>query len=72
MICVDQETATEGKEPLLTLASYRRNKGRILFGVHAEHTAQLSSSPHIISCRMPVKAIDESKEQVRYQDIGNL
>jgi uncharacterized protein YcbX len=53
MICVDQETANEGKEPLLTLASYRRNKGKILFGSHANHLRS-SPLPHKIKCGNPV------------------
>jgi len=34
MICIDQRTAVMGKEPLFTLAKYRRENGRILFGIH--------------------------------------
>lgn len=34
MICMDQTTAVRaGPEPLLTLATYRRQKGRILLGI---------------------------------------
>jgi hypothetical protein len=53
MICVNQDTAIEGKEPLLTLASYRRNKGKILFGSHANHIAS-SNLPHTIKCNSNV------------------
>lgn len=39
MICIDQQTGILGREPLLTLASYRRTKGKILMGVHAVATS---------------------------------
>lgn len=35
MIQIDQKTAEQGKEPMLTLATYRRRKGMVLFGQHA-------------------------------------
>ena len=38
MICMDQTTAVRaGPEPLLTLATYRRHKGRILLGILLGH-----------------------------------
>jgi len=37
MICIDQKTGTIGKEPLLTLSKFRREKGKILFGIHLSH-----------------------------------
>jgi hypothetical protein len=49
MICVDQDTSIEGKEPLLTLASYRRKGGKILFGSHANHLPT-SPIPYKITC----------------------
>lgn len=38
MVCMDQRTGLKaGPEPLLTLASFRRIKGRILFGILLSH-----------------------------------
>jgi len=40
MINIDHETAQTGTEPLLTLYTYRRAKGRILFGRHMSSNIQ--------------------------------
>jgi uncharacterized protein YcbX len=40
MICIDQKTGEEGREPLKTLSSYRKKDGKIYFGVHADHKPQ--------------------------------
>lgn len=38
MVCTDQEAGKRGgPEPLLTLAAYRRTRGRIHFGVLLDH-----------------------------------
>lgn len=39
MVCTDQEAGRRGgPEPLLTLAAYRRTRGRIHFGVLLDHS----------------------------------
>jgi molybdenum cofactor sulfurtransferase len=43
MVCIDQDTADQSQEPLLTLAKTRRFDGRIFFGQHACHAGQ---GPH--------------------------
>ena len=38
MVCTDQEAGKRGgPEPLLTLAAYRRSRGRIHFGILLDH-----------------------------------
>jgi molybdenum cofactor sulfurtransferase len=37
MVCIDQDTAEQSQEPLLTLAKTRRFDGKIFFGQHACH-----------------------------------
>ncbi len=38
MVCTDQEAGKRGgPEPLLTLAAYRRTRGRIHFGILLDH-----------------------------------
>jgi molybdenum cofactor sulfurtransferase len=37
MVCIDQDTAEQSAEPLLTLAKTRRFDGKIFFGQHACH-----------------------------------
>ena len=37
MVCIDQDTAEQSPEPLLTLAKTRRFDGKIFFGQHACH-----------------------------------
>lgn len=34
MTCIDQQTAIQGKEPLRTLSEFRRQDGKVLFGVN--------------------------------------
>lgn len=63
MICIDQETAQEGKEPLLTLAKFRRTKGKILFGVHANHVAMSSMQPFRIRRDSTVLATQASESE---------
>eukprot|EP01114_Cavostelium_apophysatum_P021663 TRINITY_DN7625_c0_g1_i3.p1 TRINITY_DN7625_c0_g1~~TRINITY_DN7625_c0_g1_i3.p1 ORF type:complete len:869 (+),score=141.41 TRINITY_DN7625_c0_g1_i3:95-2701(+) len=54
MICIDQDTGEENKEPLLTLSTYRREKGKIFFGVHADHQPNNSLSRQRIRRSDPV------------------
>ena len=45
MVCTDQELGRRGgPEPLLTLAAYRRTRGRIHFGVLLDHTPVVGSA----------------------------
>ena len=37
MVCVNPKTLEIGEEPLRTLSSYRREGGRIVFGIHLLH-----------------------------------
>ena len=64
MICVDQETAKEGKEPLLSLAMYRRNKGRIFFGVHSDHVISKSKSPSKLVVGSRVEVLSTVKREL--------
>ena len=44
MVCTDQEAGKRGgPEPLLTLAAYRRTRGRIHFGVLLDHAPTAGS-----------------------------
>ena len=44
MVCTDQEAGKRGgPEPLLTLAAYRRTRGRIHFGVLLDHAPAAGS-----------------------------
>lgn len=46
MVCMDQKTGLKvGPEPLLTLASFRRIKGRILFGILLTHQPPAQPQP---------------------------
>jgi len=40
MVCVNPKTLEIGEEPLRTLSSYRREGGRIVFGIHLLHVEQ--------------------------------
>ena len=45
MVCTDQELGRRGgPEPLLTLAAYRRTRGRIHFGVLLDHNPVAGSA----------------------------
>jgi len=61
MICVDQDSANESREPLLTLATFRRDKGRILFGMHAEHSTSESQVPFKLQCNTVVSVKEINK-----------
>ena len=44
MVCTDQEAGKRGgPEPLLTLAAYRRTRGRIHFGILLDHAPAAGS-----------------------------
>ncbi|KYQ92443.1 molybdenum cofactor sulfurase [Tieghemostelium lacteum] len=47
MICINQKMGIEEKEPLATLSSYRRNKGKIIFGQHLQLISNSSGSDRI-------------------------
>lgn len=49
MICIDAATLTRSREPLRTLASYRRSRGRIFFGSLFTHEERESKKPFTIS-----------------------
>jgi uncharacterized protein len=55
---VDQNTAVAGKEPLRTLATYRRNQGKIYFGQNVVHaragTLKLGDALEIVATRPPL------------------
>jgi len=55
MICVDKNTLQIGSEPLKTLGQYRRQKGKILFGVLFEHDKILSKAPYKLDTSAPIK-----------------
>jgi molybdenum cofactor sulfurtransferase len=40
MVCINQDTAEQNQEPLLTLAKTRRFDGKIFFGQHACHAGR--------------------------------
>lgn len=54
MVCTDQEAGKRGgPEPLLTLAAYRRKRGRIHFGVLLDH-APARAGPEMLQVDAPV------------------
>lgn len=61
MVTIDQSTSKQGKEPLLTLASYRRSNGKIMFGSLFVHDSYNSSPPCFVSLRDRVIIISKSK-----------
>lgn len=48
MVNLDQDTGAGGSEPLRTLGAYRRDAGKILFGVLLSHRAGESPRPHTL------------------------
>ncbi|MCO6480261.1 MAG: MOSC domain-containing protein [Phaeodactylibacter sp.] len=44
---INQETADVGQEPLRTLASYRRQGKKVVFGLHASWVAEKGKTPHV-------------------------
>ncbi|CAG8566047.1 15232_t:CDS:10, partial [Acaulospora morrowiae] len=63
MICIDHETGEKTKEPYSTLATYRRNKGRIYFGQHMIHLPELSTFPYEISSGCDVQILETLEHQ---------
>ena len=53
MTTVDTQTGVKGKEPLQTLASYRRGEKGVLFGMNLNH-----DSEGVISVGDPVEILD--------------
>eukprot|EP01132_Coremiostelium_polycephalum_P001270 gene1270-1599_t len=63
MICINQKMGIEEKEPLATLATYRRNKGKIIFGQHLQLQRQdemkdpQQKQPIMIHCPSRIKIL---------------
>ncbi|CAG8525414.1 7857_t:CDS:10 [Gigaspora margarita] len=63
MICINHETAEKIKEPYSTLAKYRRFKGKIYFGQHMIHVAELSNSPFEIKSGAKIEVLEKFQDQ---------
>ncbi|CAG8786155.1 23864_t:CDS:10, partial [Dentiscutata erythropus] len=63
MICINHETAEKIKEPYSTLAKYRRFKGKIFFGQHMIHDAELSDSPFEIKSGAKLEILEKFQDQ---------
>jgi molybdenum cofactor sulfurtransferase len=44
MVCINQQTATKGNEPFVTLSRTRRFDGKVFFGTHICHVSSLEAS----------------------------
>eukprot|EP00051_Salpingoeca_urceolata_P016493 m.219029 g.219029 ORF g.219029 m.219029 type:complete len:181 (+) comp18691_c0_seq10:2191-2733(+) len=56
MVCVDQVIGSVSREPLRTLATFRRFRGRTFFGIHLVHDRDKSTAPYTIRSGMPLVA----------------
>jgi len=61
MICMDRNTLEIGNEPLKTLGKYRRQKGKILFGMLFEHDKSRSKIPFVLNTNMPIHVHKSNK-----------
>ncbi|CAG8778622.1 23413_t:CDS:10, partial [Cetraspora pellucida] len=59
MVCINHETGEKIKEPYSTLAKYRRFKGKIYFGQHMVHVAELSDSPFEIKSGAKIEILEK-------------
>ncbi|KAI1132455.1 molybdenum cofactor sulfurase [Nemania abortiva] len=50
MVCINQETATKGEEPFITLAKTRRFNGKVFFGVHMCHMPMIAPNTKDTQC----------------------
>ncbi|CAG8606798.1 15196_t:CDS:10, partial [Racocetra persica] len=59
MVCINHETGEKIKEPYSTLAKYRRFKGKLYFGQHMVHVAELSDSPFEIKSGAKIEILEK-------------
>ncbi|PRP81901.1 hypothetical protein PROFUN_10609 [Planoprotostelium fungivorum] len=57
MICIDQTDGTESREPLYTLSTFRREKGKIYFGMHAIRKDSSGGEKRLLSNRSVVRVL---------------
>jgi molybdenum cofactor sulfurtransferase len=57
MICINTNTGTFQKEPLLTLSDYRRDQGRILFGSLFIHLRDKSGQPFKLKTKSKIEVV---------------
>lgn len=65
MVCTDQSSGERGgPEPLLTLAAFRRRRGRIHFGVLLSHEAEPECGTTAVNALPRASGVSAAKQHV--------